>query len=359
MKPTSFDLPTAYQRLRAERGLVPDAEQERAVAALQALGESLLSARGWSWRRTTELDGAYLHGGVGCGKTMLMDLFCAQLPQELILRLHFQHFMRLVHEQLQRHSGKKNPLRAVVEGLLPIRLLAIDEFYVEDIADAMILGNLLAALARADIKLVLTSNCAPNKLYPNGLQRSRLLPAIARLQQLRQLAFSAVTDYRQLLLRSSPKLLVPHDEAAQQRLRQLFYRYSGEQPKPGELEVLGRKVHYQGLARRIVWFSFADICQSVRASADYIQLARDFDVFLLSEVPELGHDPSSDNAARRLVALVDELYDRSKSLVLSAAAQPEMLYRGHALSAIFERTSSRLQAMTSASAEQSNAYAPR
>ena len=352
----TFNLGAAYQQLCQQQSLRVDQQQQRAVQVLQTFAERLLAARSrWPWRARKLVPGIYLHGGVGCGKTMLMDLFLQNLPAIIkSQRLHFLHFMRLIHQGLQQHRGAPEPLARVVADLGDLHLLAIDEFYVEDIADAMILSRLLDALAAKGISLILTSNCAPDQLYPGGLQRRRFLPAIAKLQSLEAIAFTKVIDYRLLQLGARQRLLVPADTASQRQLSELFTSYAGSGAQAEIMKVNGRDVRCLGRSRELIWFSFADICQSARASSDYLELAQRYSVFMVSDIPIFTGNLDSDNSARRLVALVDELYDQGKTMIVSAAAQPTELYQGHRLASIFARCGSRLIEMTRVKAEASD-----
>ena len=348
---SAFDLTPAYAELRARNNLQHDDQQLRALAQLQEFGAKLLVKPAWFARKGLQVPGAYMHGGVGCGKTMLMDLLFASLPIAEKQRWHFLHFMRRVHQGLQQFRGNNDPLSRVVDSLAPLRLLAVDEFYVEDIADAMILGRLLERLAARRISLIVTSNCAPNQLYPNGLQRKRFLPAIARLQSFEQISFQRTTDYRSLRLSSHQRLLVPNDDAAHQQLQRFFRDYAGNSAEVGTLTVHGRAIRYLGRYRELIWFDFTDICESARASMDYLELAANFTAFIVSDVPVFDGSLASDNAARRFIALVDALYDEGKTLILSAATEPQRLYQGHNLAAIFARTSSRIIEMTAVDSE--------
>ena len=343
---SAFNLIATYAELSARNKLQQDDQQLRALAQLQEFGDKLLVKPSWFARKGPQIPGVYMHGGVGCGKTMLMDLLFASLPIAEKQRWHFLHFMRRVHQGLQQFRGNSDPLSRVVDSLATLRLLAVDEFYVEDIADAMILGRLLECLAARRISLIVTSNCAPNQLYPNGLQRKRFLPAIARLQSFEQIAFERTTDYRSLRLSSHKRLLIPNGTAAHQQLQRFFRDYAGNGAEVGMLTVHGRDIRYLGRYRELVWFAFADICESARASMDYLELAANFTAFIVSNVPVFDGSPASDNAARRFIALIDALYDEGKTLILSAATEPQQLYQGHNLVNIFARTSSRIIEMT-------------
>ena len=292
--------------------------------------------------------GLYLWGGVGRGKTFLMDLLCGSLPPELVLRRHFHRFMGEVHADLARLSGTRAPLSGIAANLArEPRLLALDEVVVSDIGDAMILGELLRQLFAHGVGLVTTSNSAPRDLYRDGLQRARFVPAIAMIERhctVHELA--GKQDYRLRALTRSPVYLVPADASADAALAAMFKEIaSGEIEEDGVEEVNGRGVPFRLRSGGEAWFGFAALCEGPRAVADYIEIARDFHTVMISQVPRF--DGSNDDPARRFVHLVDEFYDRNVNLVLSAAAEPLSLYTGERLRREFERTASRLIEMQS------------
>lgn len=292
--------------------------------------------------------GLYLWGGVGRGKTFVVDLFYEQLPIAAKRRVHFHRFMGEVHDHLRRLPDREDPLAEVAEALArEIRLLCLDEFFVVDIGDAMILGRLLQHLIGRGVCLVTTSNTVPDNLYRDGLQRERFLPAIALLNAhcvVHEMA--SVTDYRLRNLRQGRTWLVPDDAAADAELHALFERLTIE-AEPGDCrcEINGRVIQCRRRAEGVVWFDFEALCEGPRAVADYIELARDFHTVLLSGLPQLG--VQRENAARRFVHLVDEFYDRAVNLVVSAAAPIGEIYVGERLHHEYERTTSRLIEMQS------------
>lgn len=292
--------------------------------------------------------GLYLWGGVGRGKTFVVDLFYEQLPITAKRRVHFHRFMTEVHERLRALPGREDPLAEVAADLASeIRLLCLDEFFVVDIGDAMILGRLLQHLTARGVCLVTTSNTVPDQLYRDGLQRERFLPAIALLKQhcvVHQMA--SATDYRLRSLRQGRTWLVPDDDAAHAELKALYARLTVEAEQGGDaIEVNGRLIPCRHQAEGVAWFDFAALCEGPRAVADYIELARDFHTVLLSGLPRL--DANQDNAARRFVHLVDEFYDRAVNLVVAAAVPILDLYAGERLRHEYERTVSRLIEMQS------------
>jgi len=292
--------------------------------------------------------GLYLWGAVGRGKTWLMDLFYASLPGEA-RRLHFHHFMREVHDSLGRLRNRRDPLPLVARALAARgAVLCLDELFVADIADAMILGGLFEALLRVGVTLVITSNTAPDELYRDGLQRERFLPAIALLQhELHVLELDGAVDYRLRQLQRRPIYLPSQSPDTPARLAALFEALADRKAESQrELVIQGRPLHALRRSGGLAWFSFATLCEGARSQNDYVELAADFHTLLLSEVPVFA-EPQQDDAARRLIALVDELYDQGVKLIVSAAAAPGMLYRGEQLREPFQRTASRLTEMQS------------
>jgi len=348
-----------YDRAVAERSLDADPVQRNAMATLDALYHALLDtptpARGWwnLWPRARRsavvpLRGVYLWGGVGRGKTMLMDMFFQCLPITQKRRSHFHRFMNEVHAQLNALRDQRNPLERVAEHIAgTTRIICFDEFFVADIADAMILGTLFEALFHRGVTLVATSNVPPSQLYRDGLQRARFVPAIRLLEQHCALVhLDSPTDYRLRLLERADVYQTPADAAAHAELARCFDAIAGESPRSqAPMEVLGRKIPVRIAADGVAWFDFAGLCEGPRSQNDYIEIARCCHTVVLSEVPQL--DAARDNQARRFMAMIDEFYDRRVKLVVSAAAPPEQLYSGERLAFEFQRTGSRLQEMQS------------
>ncbi|MGH8286150.1 MAG: cell division protein ZapE [Steroidobacteraceae bacterium] len=350
-----------YARAVAERGFREDPAQLAAVARLDDLRRRLLaarkSARSVPARAARKLlrvssvaapRGLYLWGGVGRGKTWLMDLFYQSLPFPERRRRHFHRFMHDVHSQLKSLRSRKAPLETVAARLADEAcVLCFDELYVTDIADAMILGALFQGLTERGVALVITSNSPPHGLYEGGLQRERFLPAIALLQRRTEvLAMESGVDYRLRQLARAGTYLASPDLSTRQRLEALFVELAdGAGETGGALEINGRRIPVVRQNENVVWFDFAAICEGARSQNDYIEIARDYQSVLVSDVP--AFDATRDDAARRFIALVDELYDRNVNLVVSAAAEPAALYRGQRLRAAFERTASRLTEMQS------------
>lgn len=354
---------TPWERYQADlqrEDFSHDPAQEQAVALLQDLYERLLAQRsqrrggllGWlrqvRGQRLEPEVGLYLWGGVGRGKTYLVDMFYDCLPFKQKMRVHFHRFMRRVHEELKRLDGEKDPLEKVADLLAEeAQVVCFDEFYVSDIADAMILGGLMEALFARGVTLVATSNIIPARLYENGLQRQRFLPAIALVEKCtRVVNVDAGVDYRLRTLQQAELYHYPLDAAADESLRDSFQRLA---PQPGQhwerMEVNGRYLTCRCRADDVGWFDFAELCDGPRSQNDYIELSRLFHAVLLSGVPVFT--PDTDDQARRFINLVDEFYDRNVKLVMAAGAPLHELYGGGGLSFEFQRTISRLQEMQS------------
>ena len=353
-----------YHAALAASGHVPDAAQLQAVARFDALlarlqAEAQPRSVPW-WQaglaavglasppRRAAAQGLYLHGGVGRGKTFLMDLFHAALPPVPARRVHFNRFMQEVHARLRALGDIPDPLQRVAQDLAQdARVLCFDELHVNDIADAMLLGGLFGALVEAGTTLVFTSNVPPAGLYRDGLQRARFLPAIALLEQhCEVLPVDGGQDYRLRELERAPLYLDSAAPDTAPALAARFQMLAGTAASTsGALELAGRDVPCVRAAGDVVWFTFAALCDGPRGQADYIELACDYGTVVLQDIPVLGTE--QDNAARRLVSLVDEFYDRGVKLVVSAAAPPTALYTGERLAFEFQRTASRLIEMQS------------
>ncbi len=332
-------------------GFVSDAAQALAVAALQKLFDELIAKP--PKRRLTsarlhypQVKGLYLWGGVGRGKTYLMDVFFEALPFSRKRRTHFHRFMMDVHERRHRYPNLRDPLARVADEIADeTRVLCFDEFFVSDIADAMILGRLMEALFARGVTLVTTSNIVPDGLYQDGLQRVNFLPAIAVLKRHVQLLnVDGGVDYRLRHLTDAQLYLTPCNSACETRLLEYFQRFSGCDGTAGvTLTIHGRELIARRHAEGVVWFDFSELCEGPRGAADYIELARTSHTLMLSQVPVFG--VNDENEARRFITLIDELYDRNVNIVIAAEAPPETLYRGERLTFEFERTRSRLTEM--------------
>lgn len=331
-----------------------DPAQIAALAAFERLHVALASATPPTlWQRlrgerAPTPRGLYVWGSVGRGKTFLMDLFFDALPISAKRRVHFHRFMQDLHAELRTLAGHSDPLVTVAQRIATqTRVLCLDEFFVLDIGDAMILGNLLKALFADGLVLVTTSNTPPPNLYKDGLQRERFLPAIALIEQYCEVVeLASPTDWRLRALRQAPVYHTPPDARAERAMLATFHRVArGVEREAVTLTVNERPILARREANGVIWFDFDAICEGPRGVADYIEFARHYHTILISGVPEFT--PQTENAAQRFVEFVDEIYDRGVNLVLSAAVPIVDLYDGHRLRAVFARTESRLIEMQS------------
>ena len=351
----------AYEKSLLRDGHERDDAQLAIVAELQRLQLELQTAfgtrRGLLQRlrlrgtaASAPITGLYIWGGVGRGKTFLMDLFFATLDVTAKKRIHFHRMMRDVHTQLARLGNITDPLDRVAHEIAKhTRVLCFDEFFVSDIGDAMLLGRLLEGLFKRGVVLVATSNSAPEDLYRDGLQRQRFEPAIELLRQhTRILHIAAGTDYRLRLLQQAGTFLTPDDAAARSRLQHYFAESaSGETVSDTVLTINDRDIPVERCAKGIAWFDFDAICDGPRSQNDYIEIARWYPTVIVSGVPQF--DTRHEDQARRFIALVDEFYDRRVKLLVAAGVGIDRLYRGQRLQFEFERTVSRLIEMQSTS----------
>ncbi len=338
-----------YQQCLERQEVRVDPHQQRVVDQLDDLWRALESkrARGLfsAWRRRARVQGIYLWGGVGRGKTWLMDLFLESLSTTRKRRAHFHRFMAHVHQGLNQHSNARDPLSLIARQWSDdCDVLCFDEFYVSDIADAMLLGNLLEKLFAAGIVLVATSNVRPDDLYRGGLQRSRFLPAIECIKQhCRVIELPGDRDYRLRLLERAGVYQIRESQDRSRAMSHRFEQFSAGEDLANVFEINGRSFTARRRGLNVAWFDFDELCVKARGVVDYIEIARSFNTLLVSGVPVM--DDAGADMARRFISLVDELYDRNVKLVISAAAQPGDLYRGERLEFEYERTSSRLTEM--------------
>ena len=345
-----------YDSRVSAKEIQPDSAQLAAIALLQTLYKELcktdVESRGLIKNlfspKPLPVKGLYFWGGVGRGKTFLMDLFFESLPIEKKRRLHFHRFMREVHKSLNRLQGEPNPLKRVAKNFsLDARVICFDEFFVSDITDAMLLAGLLQELFSLGVTLVATSNVEPDNLYANGLQRAKFLPAIDLLKEYTQVHnLDGGVDYRLRALEAAEIYHYPHDESAEIGLAQAFRDLSPDVGKENaNLFIEGRQIKTRCCGDGIVWFDFAMICDGPRSQNDYVELAHVFQTVLIGKVPVFTAE--IENQARRFISLVDEFYDRNVKLIISAEASIFDLYRGDLLVFEFRRTESRLQEMQS------------
>lgn len=347
-----------YQQDLQQQNFVVDPGQAEVVDKLQALYDRLLATPiekigllgRLRNRRIEPVKGIYLWGGVGRGKTYLMDSFYESLPLQQKMRVHFHRFMKRLHRDLAAAQGRKNPLDIVAVGIADeARVICFDEFYVADIGDAMLLGTLMERLFALGVTLVATSNISPDELYKNGLQRARFLPAIASINRHCEIVnLDNGTDYRLQTLAGTELYHWPLDDQAEVSMSKAFFDLvpNSEEVRKGVfVEVEGRDIPCQYIGEDVVWFDFKALCAGPRGQNDYIELAMEFHAVLIESVPRL--DGQRDDEARRFVNMIDEFYDRNVKVAISAEVSIEELYKGGNLSREFERTSSRLREMQS------------
>ena len=335
----------------AEHGFVLDPAQRRALASFQRLYEDLIALERLDesllrlLARRRVVKGLYLWGGVGRGKSFLMDSFFNCAPAARKRRSHYHRFMQEIHARLQSVQGQTEPLALVAKEVAKeTRFLCLDEFHISDIADAMLMRRLLEGLFEHGVVLVTTSNYAPDALYPNGLQRTQFLPAIELLKNhLEVINVDAGVDYRLLMLEKAGTYHV-QAAASDPEMEEAFLAVARHETDPLEtLDIEGRSVPVRRHARGVAWFDFDALCDGPRGKPDYIELARNYHTILISGVPIFS--PRDRNRVRRFIWLVDEFYDRRVKLILSAAALPADLYAAGAGKAEFARTASRLTEM--------------
>lgn len=348
----------AYAATLAARGYAADAAQQAAADRLQRLYTELLSfkvSRRGTFRRLLSRAapprGVYFWGGVGRGKSFLMDCFYDAVPYHRKRRIHFHAFMHQVHrqlEELKNAGGDTDPMEALAARIArDVRLLCFDEFHVSDIADAMILGRLLESLFSRGVIFVMTSNYPPDRLYPNGLQRDRFLPTIALMKdKLDVLEIEAGVDYRLRTLEQVEIYHFPADALAEDRMAEYFSAIEGGAGEAGgEVEVLGRKIPTRRRGHGAIWFDFAALCGGPRSQNDYLELAQAYHTVLISGIPRMN--AARANEARRFTWLVDVFYDHKVKLIATADCESDELYTEGVQSSEFFRTVSRLTEMRS------------
>jgi len=346
---------STYEAALKERGYITDPAQQRAIDALERCATEWTL---YKQRRSNALKkvfvkpqiprGVYMYGGVGRGKSFLMDCFFNAVPIRRKTRLHFHEFMREVHRELRELQGTQNPLDALgLRMAKRYKLICFDEFHVADVTDAMILHRLLNSLFKAGVGFVTTSNFHPDGLYPDGLHRDRILPAIELLKQrLEVVNVDDGTDYRQHSLLVADLYRVPLGPETEVAIEATFERLAEVADQDPVLMIEARQIRAVRRAGGVIWFDFRTLCGGPRSQNDYLEIASQFHTVLLSNVPQMAVRQASE--ARRFTWLVDVLYDRRVNLVISAAVPPEQLYTEGPMSHEFPRTVSRLVEMQSA-----------
>ena len=353
-----LDVVALYQQSLAKRGFVSDAAQWRAVERLQRLYDEWTAYKA---RRDSALKrmlvkpalprGVFLWGGVGRGKSFLMDSFYLCVPLVRKRRVHFHHFMREIHRELHEAKGMPDPIAVVAARTAKrYRLICFDEFHVSDIADAMILGRFLDQVMERGVVFCMTSNYAPDQLYPHGLQRERFLPTIELIKsRMDVLEVDAGNDYRRRALEQVRVYHTPLGPAAEAALEAVFASLRDVEEETHPLDVEGRQIRYRKRAGGVVWFDFGVLCGGARSYTDYVDLTKRFHTVILSGIPRISAQNA--DSARRFTWLVDVFYDERIKLICSAETVPEELYadgaKGETASVEFSRTVSRLTEMQS------------
>lgn len=345
-----------YQQQCKDGVITEDPQQLAALHELQAVYNELLREHkkrsGFIsiLRKPVTVKGMYLWGGVGIGKTFLMDCFYDCVPFTAKMRMHFHPFMRLIHQQLKEHQGRKNPLNYIAADLArKYLLICFDELFVNDITDAMLLGRLFTELFARGVCLVATSNVQPDDLYKNGLQRPLFLPAIAQLKKHTSVIHAAsLEDYRMKHLRQAGVFYTPNDEAALNAMEKTFSMLSHhEEPVSGKIEICGRPVAVRKEAGVNVWFEFSAICHPPRSQHDYLAIAQKYRTVFISNIPVLP--AHARDIVSLLIKMIDVFYDARTRLVFSAAAEVEQLYTEGVLLFEYRRACSRMREMQSES----------
>jgi cell division protein ZapE len=343
-----------YQHALTERGFKSDAAQQRAVDRLQQAYDAWVdykAQRSSTFKRLINRPdvprGVYMWGGVGRGKSFLMDSFYSMVPVVRKTRVHFHEFMRDVHRQLDELKGVEDPLIDVAKAIAKkYRLICFDEFHVNDVADAMIMYNLLSKLFELGVSFVMTSNYDPDLLYPDGLHRDRMLPTIALLKdKMDVMNVDAGVDYRHRVLEQVQAYYTPLNAAADKQLRDTWAKVADTADEDPRVRIEQREIRALRRAGGVIWFDFATLCGGPRSQNDYLELSSQFHTVILSGVPRMSASMSSE--ARRFTWLVDVFYDHKVKLIMSAEVAPEALYTQGSMSNEFHRTVSRIIEMQS------------
>jgi cell division protein ZapE len=347
--------PIEYYQTQAAQGvIVPDPEQERVLAYLQRLQQNLINEERHHtsvlaiFRKPHVQQGVYLWGGVGIGKTFLMDCFFHTLPFQNKLRMHFHRFMQMVHEKLTAHQGEKDPLKFIAQELARDAIvICFDELYVSDITDAMLLGTLFKSLFDNGVTLVATSNVPPEDLYKNGLQRSRFLPAIELIKKHTQIThIPSLIDYRLRHLKQAGVFYTPLDRKAARSMEESFKQLtSGKTINHGPVIINDRAIITKASTDDVIWFDFKNICTAPRSHNDYLAIAKIYCTVFISDIPVIKENEK--DTICLFIGLIDVLYDARVRLVISAAEPVEQIYSQGYMMMEYNRTHSRLIEMQS------------
>lgn len=347
----------AYQKKLYTGEITEDALQEKVMNSLEEIYHALVKRQQirdsqiGKLRRKIKprapIKGLYLWGSVGVGKTFLIDTFYECLPVRKI-RLHFHAFMQQIQQSLREEQGIKNPLEKIAKQIADdVLVICFDEFFVANIADAMILGELFTHLFKGGVCLVTTSNIAPDELYKNGIQRERFLPAIDLIkQEVQVIHLKSEKDYRLQHIEKAGVYFTPNDSDAEKNMEAAFQHFSNcPNVSTEKIEILGRNIEIIKQARNTIWFDFYKICGRPRSQNDYLELVKDYNTFLISNVPNFNQ--ASSDLTLSFIHLIDVLYDNQKRLVISAETVATELYHGKSYKTAFARTESRLIEMQS------------
>ena len=336
-----------YEDLVSGEELINDSAQKKLLVELDGL-HNRVTSRSRSWFNKKPLKGLYIYGTVGTGKTQLMDIFFKSLDFNNKTRLHFHRFMQKLHEDMNNHAKQEDPIKTVVEKLSrKTDILCFDEFFVEDIGDAMMLARFLDQLFKIGIPLIATSNIHPEKLYEDGLHRDRFYPAIDALKNHCKIYLLETSqDYRLRNLEQEKIQLISGTKEVEEILSKHFNSLAqGKVMYSQSIEILGRSIDTIRLSQGVAWFSFKNICDGPRSSKDYIEISKEFHTLLVSDIPILSK--SKENETRRFIALVDECYERKVNLIISSEKKIKEIYSGSKLLKQIQRTLSRLEEMKS------------
>ena len=342
MKPSEL-----YLNLIDDGQLSFDKEQAKLLEKFDHLNESL-TKRSKSWFGQKKIKGLYIRGEVGRGKTQMMDIFFETLNIQEKKRVHFHRFMKILHDDLDKISAQKDPLKKVAKEISKkTKVLCFDEFYVEDIGDAMLLGRFINELFENKVTLITTSNTHPDNLYRDGLHRSRFLPAIKSIKENCEIyELNSAQDYRLRTLEQLEIFIIGKGNQGMKELESNFTELTNGEFQDGQkIKILGREINTIKLAQGSLWVSFKEICEGPRSAKDYIEVCSEFHTLFVSNVPIMKG--SNDDSARRFIALVDECYERNVNLILSMETELERIYSGERLLEPFKRTISRLEEMRS------------